>query len=69
MIKLTLLNDTEILININSIKRIERKNSTSIILNNGGEIQVTESPLKVTNLIKDIKSAKISRVSDRQKQG
>ena len=52
MIKLTLLNDTEILININSIDKIDDEEPTSIILIGGKAIEIKETPLTVMNMIK-----------------
>ena len=68
MIKLTLHNSIEILINVDSIEKIELADPTAITLNNGKIIHVLESPLFVTNTIKDYESVKKFSLNDRQKQ-
>jgi len=51
MIKLTLLNETEILINTNTINKVASTEPTRIILKDGQEIEVIESAMTVLNLI------------------
>ncbi|MCK5221428.1 MAG: flagellar FlbD family protein, partial [Candidatus Aminicenantes bacterium] len=51
MIKLTLINNTEILINTNIINKVESTEPTKIILQDGQEIEVIESAMTILNLI------------------
>lgn len=51
MIKLTLINTNEILINTDMISKVESTEPTKIILKNGQEIEVTESAMTILNLI------------------
>ena len=51
MIKLTLINNTEILINTNIINKVESTEPTKIILQDGREIEVIESAMTILNLI------------------
>ncbi len=51
MIKLTLTNNTEILINTNIINKVESTEPTKIILQDGREIEVIESAMTILNLI------------------
>ncbi|MCK4890792.1 MAG: flagellar FlbD family protein [Candidatus Aminicenantes bacterium] len=51
MIKLTLINNNEILINTNTINKVEPTEPTKIILKDGQEIEVIESAMTILNLI------------------
>ncbi len=54
MIKLTLLNDIEILINPDQIDKIETNATSILILKDGQKIEVKESGAKISEIIKDL---------------
>jgi len=52
MIKLTLLDNSEILINVYQIEKVESTEPSKIILKQGDEIEVKESAVTIFKLIK-----------------
>ncbi|MEN8222220.1 MAG: flagellar FlbD family protein [Acidobacteriota bacterium] len=54
MIKLTLLDETEILINSNQINAVESAEHATIELKGGDKIKVKESSLTILNLIRTL---------------
>jgi len=55
MIKLTLTDGTEVLVNLDQIERTEQNGTTRIILKNGGSLEVQESLQLVLNLVKSLR--------------
>ncbi len=67
MIKLTLTNNIEILINTEQISKIEHVEPTRIIFDNGTDIEVKETAMTITNLIQAISYRKNNTLNDIQK--
>lgn len=55
MIKLTLTDGTEVLVNLDQIEITEQNGTTRIILKNGGSLEVQESLQLVLNLVKSLR--------------
>lgn len=54
MIKLTLTDGTEVLVNTDQIERTEQNGSTRVILKKGNSLEVQESQQLILNLIKSL---------------